>query len=150
MDLLAVQGTLKSFLQHHNLKASTLQCSAFFMVQLSHPYMSTGKIIALTKWTFVSKVMSVFLNTLSRFVIAFLPGSKHLLISRLQSPSTVILEPRKIKSHCFNFFPICLPEVVGTEGMILVVLLLSFTPGFFNSPPTPSTRGCIVCLHFCQ
>ena len=96
MDLLAVYGTLTSLLQHHNSKASILQCSTFFIVQLSHPYMTTGKIIALAIWTFVSKVMSLLFNTLSRLVIAFLPRSKHLLISWLQSPSAVILEPRKI------------------------------------------------------
>ena len=94
-DLLAVQGTLKSLLQHPSSKASILQCSAFFMVQLSHPYMTTGKTIALTRWTFFSKVMSLLFNMLSRLVIAFLPRSKHLLISRLQSPSAVILEPPK-------------------------------------------------------
>ena len=94
-DLLAVQGTLKSLLQHHSSKASVLQCSAFFMVQLSHPYMTTGKTTALTRWTFVSKVMSLLFNMLSRFVIVFIPGSKCLLISWLQSPSAVILEPRK-------------------------------------------------------
>ena len=97
-DLLAVQGTLKSLLQHHSSKASILQHSAFFMVQLSHPYMTTGKIISLTRWTFVSKTMSLFLNMLSRLIIAFLPRNKHLLISWLQSPSVVILEPKKIKS----------------------------------------------------
>ena len=93
LDLLAVQGTLKSLLQHHRSKASVLQCSAFFIVQLSHPYMTTGKTIALTRWTFVSRVMSLLFNMLSRLVIAFLPRSKHLLISWLQSPSAVILEP---------------------------------------------------------
>ena len=93
--LLAVQGTLKSLLQHHSSKASILQHSGFFIVQLSHPYMTTGKTIALTKWTFVGKVMSLFLNMLSRLVITFLPRSKRLLISWLQSPSAVILEPRK-------------------------------------------------------
>ena len=95
LDLLAVQGTLKSLLQHHSLKSSILQCSAFFTVQRSHPYMTTGKTIALTRRTFVGKVMSLLLNMLSRLVITFLPRSKHLLISWLQSPSTVILEPRK-------------------------------------------------------
>ena len=95
LDLLAVQGTLKSLLQHHSSKASVLWCSAFFMVHLSHPYMTTGKTIALTRWTFVGKVMSLLLNMLSRLVIAFLPRSKHLLISWLQSPSAVILEPKK-------------------------------------------------------
>ena len=97
-DLLAVQGTLKSLLHHHSSKASILWCSAFFMVQLSHPYMTTGKAIALIRRTFVSKVMSLLFNMLSRLVIAFLPKSKHLLISWLQSPSAVILEPEKIKS----------------------------------------------------
>ena len=106
MDLLAVQGTLKSLLQQHSSKASILQCSAFFTVQLSHPYMTTGKTIALTRWTFVDKVMSLFLIMLSRLVITFLPRSKHLLISWLQAPSAVILEPLKIVSHCF---PIYLP-----------------------------------------
>ena len=97
LDLLAVQGSLKSLLQHHSSKASLLWCSAFFIVQLSHPYMSTGKTIALTRWTFVGKVMSLLFNMLSRLVIAFLPRSKHLLISWLQSPSSVILEPKDIK-----------------------------------------------------
>ena len=95
LDLLAVQGTLKCLLQHHSSKASILQCSAFFTVQLSHPYLTTGKTIALTRWTFVGKVMSLLLNMLSRLVITFLPRSKHLLISWLQSPSAVILEPQK-------------------------------------------------------
>ena len=109
-DLLAVQGTLKSLLQHHNSKASILRCSAFFTVQLSHPYMTTGKTIALTRWTFVGKVMSLLLNMLSSLVITFLPRSKHLLISWLQSPSAVILEPPKIKSvTCFHYFPIYFP-----------------------------------------
>ena len=98
LDLLAVQGTLKSPLQHYSSKASILLRSAFFIVQLSHPYMTTGKTIALTRWTFVDKVMSLLLNMLSRLVITFLPRSKHLLISWLQSPSAVILEPKKIKS----------------------------------------------------
>ena len=105
-DLLAVQGILKSLLQNHSLKASILQCS---MVQLSHPYMTTGKIIDLTRWTFVGKMMSLLFSMLSRFVIAFLPRSKHLLILWLQSPSTVILEPKKIKYYYFHFFPIYLP-----------------------------------------
>ena len=95
LDLLAVQGTLKSLLQHHSPKASILQCSAFFTVQLSHPYMTTRKTISLTRWTFVGKVMSLVLNTLSRLVITFLPRSKRLLISWLQSPSVVISEPQK-------------------------------------------------------
>ena len=96
LDLLAVQGTLKSLLQHHSSKASILQCSTFFTVQLSHPYMTTGETIALTRWTFVGKVMSLLFNMLSRLVIAFFPRSKHLLISWLQSPSAVIFEPKKM------------------------------------------------------
>ena len=107
-DLLAVQGTLKSLLQHHNSKASIVQCSVFFMAQLSHLYIITGKTIALTTWTFVLKVMSLLFKTLSRFVIAFLPRSKCLLISWLKSPSAVIFEPKKI-CHCFHCFPIYLP-----------------------------------------
>ena len=95
LDLLAVQGTLKRLLQHHNSKASVLQCSAFFIVQLSHPYMTTGKTTALMKWTFVNKIMSLLFNMLSRLVLTFLPSSKHLLISWLQPPSAVILEPKK-------------------------------------------------------
>ena len=109
LDLLAVQGTLKSLLQHHSAKASNLRCSAFFIVQLSHPYMTTGKIIALIRRTFVGKAMSLLFNMLSRLVIAFLPRNKCLLISWLQSPSAVILEPPKIKPHCFHCFPIYLP-----------------------------------------
>ena len=98
MDLPALQGTLKSLLQHHSSKASILRCSAFFIVQLSHPYMTIGQTIALTRWTFVDKVMSLLFNMLSRLVITFLPRSKHLLISWLQSPYAVILEPKKTKS----------------------------------------------------
>ena len=105
LDLFAVQGTLKSLLQHHSSKASTLQCSAFFIVQLWHPYMTTGKTIALTRWTFVGKVMSLLFNMLSRLVIAFLPRSKCLLISWLQSPSAVIFEaPQNKVCHCFHCF----------------------------------------------
>ena len=110
LDLLAVQGTLKSLLQYHSSKASILPCSAFFIVPLSHPYMTTGKTIALTRRTFVHKVMSLLFNTLSRLVIAFLPRIMRLLISWLQSPSAVILEPTKNNfSHCFHCFPIYLP-----------------------------------------
>src|SRR5574337_985795 len=115
---LAVQGILKSFLQHHSSKASILRRSAFFIVQLSHPYMTTGKTIALTKWTFVGKAMSLLFNMLSRWVITFLPRSKHLLISRLQSPSAVILEPRKIKSLTVS--PSIFHEVMGPDAVILV------------------------------
>ena len=133
LDLLAIQGTLKSLLQHHISKVSILQHSAFFTVQLSHPYTTTGKTIALTRWTFAGKVMSLLLNMLSRLVITFLPRNKHLLISWLQSPSAVILEPPKIKpdtvttvfpsiSHkasLDNYFPFC----------------ISFLGGWFLSPP---------------
>ena len=121
LDLLAVQGTLKSLLQHHSSKASILRCSAFFIVQLSHPYMTTGKTIALTRWTFVGKVMSLLFNMLSRLVITFLQRNKHLLISCLQSPSTVILEPLKIKSATVaTVSPSICHEVMGPDTMILV------------------------------
>jgi len=121
LGLLAVQGTLKSLLQHHSSKASILQCSAFFMVKLSHPYMTTRKTIALTRWTFVSWVMSLLFNMLSRFIIAFFLRSKRLFISWLQSPSAVILEPKKIKSVtvCIVSPSIC-HEVMGPDAMILV------------------------------
>ena len=105
LDLLAVQGTLKSLIQHHSSKASILQCLAFFMVQLSHPYRTPGKTIALTRRTFVGKIMSLLFNMLSRLVITFLPRSKRLLISWLQSPSAVILEPQKLKSVTVFIFP---------------------------------------------
>ena len=115
LNHLAVQVTLKSLLQHHSSKASILRCSAFFTTQLSHPYMATGKTIALTRWTFVGKEMALLFNMLSRLVITFLPRSKHLLISWLQSPSAVILEPPKNKvCHCFHCFPIYLPWSDGT------------------------------------
>ena len=121
LDLLAVQGTLKSPLQHHSSKASILQRSTFFIIQLSHPYMTTGKTIALIRQTFVSKVMSLLFNMLSRLVIVFLPGSKCLLISRLQSPSAVILEPPKIKSLTVSVVsPSISHEVMGLDAMILV------------------------------
>ena len=109
LDLLAVQGTLKSLLQHHSSKALIVLRSDFFMVQLSHPYMTTGKTIALTTWTFVDKLMSLLYNMLSRLVITVLPRSKHLLISRLQSPSAVILEPPKIKSDTVPLSPHLFP-----------------------------------------
>ena len=118
-------------LQHHSSKALILQCSAFFTVQLSHPYMTTGKTIALTRQAFVDKVMSPLLNMLSRLVIAFLPRSKHLLISWLQSPSAVILEPRKIKSVAVSTVsPSILHEVMGPDAMIFVFWMLSFQPTF--------------------
>ena len=110
LNLLAVQGTRKSLLQHHTSKASILECSTFFIVQLSHPYMTTGKTIALTRWTFLGKVMSLIYNMLSSLVIhSFFPRSKCLSISWLQSPSAVILEPKKTVCHCFLYFPIYLP-----------------------------------------
>ena len=118
LDHLAVQGTLRSLLQHHSSKASILQCSVFFIVQHSHPYLTTGKTIALTRWNSVGKVMSLLLNMLSRLVITFLPRSQHLLISWLQSPSAVILEPRKIKSDTVS--PSISHEVMGPDAMILV------------------------------
>ena len=117
-DLLAVHGTLKSLLQHHSSKASILQHSAFFMVQLSHPYMTIAKMTVLTRWTFVGKVMSLLFNML---VTAFLPRSKHLLISWLQSPSAVILEPKKIKSVTVSIVsPSICHEVMGSDAVILV------------------------------
>ena len=120
-DFLAVQGTLESLLQHHSSKASVLQWSAFFIVQLSHPYMTTGKTIALTRRTFVGKVMSLLFNMLSRLVIAFLPRSKCLLISWLQPPSAVILEPQKIKPVTLSIIsPSICHEVMGLDAMILV------------------------------
>ena len=120
-DLLVVQGTLKNLLQHHSLKASILRCSAFFMVQLSHPYMTTGKAIALTTGTFIGKVMSLLFNMLSRFVIVSLPRRKDLLISWPQSPSTVILQPKKIKSVTVSIYsPSICHEVWGPDAMILV------------------------------
>ena len=121
LDLFAVQGTLKSLLQHHSSKTLIHWHSAFFIVQLSHPYMTTGKIIALTRWTFVGKVMSLLLNILSRLVIAFLPRSKHLLISWLKSPFAVILEPKKIKSVTVSSVsPSICHEVMGLDAIILV------------------------------
>ena len=121
LDLLAVQGTLKSLIQHHSSKSSFLQHSDFFIVQLLHPYMTIGKTIAFTRWTFVGKVMTLLFNMLSRLLITFLPRSKHLLISWVQSPSAVILELKKIKSVTVSvvFLSIC-HEVVGPDAMILI------------------------------
>ena len=130
-DLLAVQGTLKSLLQHHSSKASTLRCSAFFIVQLSHSYMITGKTIALTRRTFVGKVMSLLFNMLSRLVMEFLRRSKHLLVSWLQSPSAVILEPLKIKSITVSTVsPSIGHEMMILDAMVLVFGMLSFKPTF--------------------
>ena len=140
-DLLAVQGTLKSLIHHHSSKASILQHSTFFMVQLLHSYMTTGKAIDLTRWIFVSKVISLLFNMLSRLVIAFLPRSKHLLISWLQSLSAVILEPKKIKSATvYTSSPSIYHEIMELDAMVLVFWLLSFKPAF-HSPLSPSSRG---------
>jgi len=147
-DLLVVQATLRSLLQHHSSKASILQHSAVFMVKLSHPYMTTGKTIALTRWNFVSKVMSLLFNTLSVLVVTFLLRSKHLLISWLQSPSAVILEPKKIKSLTISIIsPTICHEVMRPDPMILVFLMLSFSQ-FFHSPLSLSSSGSLVSLHF--
>ena len=134
LDLLAVQGTLKSLLQHHSWKASILLCSAFFTVQLSHPYMTTGKTIALTRRTFVGRVMSLLLNMLSRLVITFLPRSKRLLILWLQSPSTVILEPKEVKSDTVSTVsPTISHEVMGLDAMIFFSECWALSQ-LFNSP----------------
>ena len=134
LDLLAVQGTLKSLLQHHSSKASIIWHSAFFIVQLSHPYLTTGKTIALTRWTFVDKVMSQLFNMLSRLVITFLPKGKPLLISWLQSPSAMILQPPKIKSATVSTVsPSISHEVMGPDAMILVFWMFSFKPTFLLS-----------------
>ena len=131
LDPLAVQGTLKSLLQHHSSNASIFWLSAFFTVQLSHPYMTTGKTIALIRWTFVGKVMSLLFKMLSRLVITFLPRRKHLLISWLQSPSAVILEPKTIKSDTVSTVsPSISHKVMGPDAMILVSWMLSFKPTF--------------------
>ena len=148
LDLLAVQGILKSLLQHHTSKASILEHSAFFTVQLSYPYMTTGKTIALTRWIFVSKVMSLLLNMLSRLVITFLPRNKHLVISGLQSPSAVILEPRKIKSDTVSTdSPSICYEVMGPDAMIFVFWMLSVKPTF-HFPLSLSSTGFLFPLHF--
>ena len=132
-DLLAVQGTLKSLLQRHSSKASILRCSAFYLAQLSQPCTTTGKTIALIRRTFVGKVMSLLFNMLSRLVIAFHLRSKHLVISWLMSPSTVILKPKKIKSvTIFIASPSVCHEVMGPDVMILVFSMLSFKPNFFT------------------
>ena len=144
-NLLAVQVILKSLLQHHSSKASILRCSVFCMVQISHLYMTTGKTIALTIQTFVSKIMSLLFNTLSRFIIAFLPRSKCLLISWLQPPSAAILEPKKIKSVTVSTS--IYHEVMGPDALILVFWMLSFKPAFSLSSFT-SSRGSLVPLCF--
>ena len=145
LDPLAVQGTIESLLQHHSSKASILQCSAYFTVHLSRPYMAIGKTVALTRWTSVDKVMSLLFNMLSRFVIAFLPRSKHLLISWLQSPSAVILEPKKMKSLTVSIVsPSICHEVMGPDAMILVFWMLSFKSTFSLSSFTFIKRLFIV------
>ena len=149
LDLFAVQGTLKSLLQHHSSKASILPCSALLMVQLSHPYMTTGKIKALARRTFVNKVMCLLFNMPCRLVIAFFPRNKSLLISWLQSPSAVILEPPKIKSDTVSTVsPSICHEVMGPDAMILVFWMLSFKAIFFHSPLSFSSRGSSVPLCF--
>ena len=147
LDLLEVRETLRSLLQHHSPKASILWCSAFFIVQLSHSYMTTGKTIALTKQTFVGKVMPLLCNMLSRLVTAFLPRNKHLLISWLQSPSAVILEPPQNKgSHYFHCFPSICHEVFGPDAMILVFWMWTLSQ-LFHSSLSLSSR-CSLVLHF--
>ena len=146
LDLLAVQGTLKSLLQYHSSKASIPQLSTSFIVQLSQPYMTTGKTIALTRRTFVGKVLPVLFNMVSRFVIAFLPRSKRLFISWMQSPSAEILES-KYKVSVSIVSPSTCHEVMGLDAMILVFSMLSFRPTF-HSPLSLSLRGFLVPLHF--
>ena len=148
LDFLAVQRTVKSLLQHHSLKASILQSSAFFIVQLSHSYLTTGKPIALTRWTFVSKVISLLFNMLSRLVIAFLPRSKRLLISWLKSPSVVILESKKRKSVSVSVVsPSIYHEIMGLDAVIFVFWMLNFKPTFSLCSFT-LIRGSLVPLHF--
>ena len=144
LDLLAFQGTHKSLLQHHGSKASILWYSVFFIVQISHPCMTTGKTIALTRQIFVGKEMSLLFNVLFRLVITFLLGSKRLLISWLQSPSAVILETRKIKSATVcNVSPSICHEVMGPDAMILVFGMLSLSQ-LFHSPLSLSSKGSLV------
>ena len=150
LDLLAVQGTPKSLLQHYSSKASILEHSGFFTVQLSHPYMTTGKTIALTPWTFVGKVTSLLSSMLYRSVIAFLPRSKLLLISWLQSPSEVILEPPKIKSLTVSIVsPSVFHEVIGPDAMIFVFWQKCWVLSlYFHSPLSLPSRGFLVIIHF--
>ena len=148
LGLLAVQETLKCLLQHHSSKASTLQCSAFFTVQVSHPYMTTGKTIAFTRWTFVGKVIPQLFNMLSRLVITFLPRSKQLLISWLQLPSAVISETPKIKSPTVSTVsPSICHEVMGPDAVIFVFWIWALSQ-LFHSPLSLSSRGFLVPLHF--
>ena len=155
LDLLAVQGTLKSLLQYHSSKASILRCSAFFIVQLSLPYVTTGKTIALTRWTFLSKVMSLLFNMLSRLVIAFLSRSKRLFISWLQSPSAVVLEPKKMKYVTVSIVaPSIYHKVMGPDTMIFIFKMLNFKPAvslssftFIKKPFCPSSLSAIGWYH---
>ena len=147
LDLLAVQGTLKSLLQHHSSKASILRCSAFFTVQLSHPYMTTGKTIALTRRTFVGKVMFLLLNMLFRLGITFLPGSKHLLISWLQSPSAVILEPPKIKSATVSTVsPSTVYLLFKNTFLTLEIFLVSFCSSPLPIPTQPQANTVLLSI----
>ena len=147
LDLFAIQGTLKSLLQHHSSKASILWCSAFFTVQLSHPYMTTWKNIVLTRWIFVGKVMPLLFNMLSRLTIAFLPRSKRLLISCLQSPSAVILETPKIKFVSVSIVsPSICHEVIRPDAMILVFSILSFKTTFSHTYIWFIVRNCLMWL----
>ena len=149
LDVLEVQSILKSLFQPHSSKASIIQCSVFFIVQLSHPFMTTGKTIALTRWTFVSKDISLLFNILSRLVIVFLPRTKWLLISWLQSPSAVIWEPKKIKSITVSIVsPFFCHGVMGPDAMILVFLCWVFSQ-LSHSPLSPSWRGSLVPFTFC-
>ena len=141
LDRLAVQGTLKSLLQHHSSKASILRCSASFIVQLSHPYMTTGKTIALTRWTFVDKVMSLLFNMLSRLVITFLPKSFNFMDAI--TICSDFGDPQNKVSHCFHCFPSICHEVMEPDAMILFFWMLSFKPTF-----SFSSRGSLVLLHF--
>ena len=148
LDFLAVQGTLKSLLQHYSPKASIFRCSAFYVVQLSHPLMTTVKTIALTRWTFVGKVMSLLFNMLSWLVITFLPRSKCLLITCCSHHLQWFWSPPKIKSVTVStVFPSICHEVMGPDAMILVFWMLSFKPTF-HSPLSLSSRGSLVLLHF--
>ena len=142
LDFLAVHRTLRSLPQHYSSKASILWCSAFFIVQLLHPYMTTGKIIALTRWTFVGKVMSLLFNMLSRLVIMFLPRSKHLLISWLQSPSAVILEPKKKKVSVYIVSLSICHEVMELDVMVVVFWVLSSKPSFPSPGVGRPSSGC--------
>ena len=148
LDLLVLQGTLNSLLQHHSSKASTLQHLAFFRVQLSYPYMTTGKTITLTRWTFVSKIMCLFFNMLCRLVITFLPRSKRLLISWLQSPSTVILEPPKNSQPLFPLFPHLFPMKWWDQMPWSEFSECWALSQLFHSPLSLSSRGFLVPLHF--